>query len=108
VGEVERLVGHDPGLLDAKGGRNRTPLVYAFWRGHVGVVRWLVDKGASVNERGGEGSTALLLGKSNPRGPRLPGATSRSCACLLSHSSGKATTDRRDSDGRTALWWACN
>jgi hypothetical protein len=49
VGEVERLVGHDPGLLDARGGHTWTALVRASREGHVGVVRLLLDKGAAVN-----------------------------------------------------------
>jgi uncharacterized protein len=59
VGEVERLVGQDPGLLDATNGVGRTALMYASEEGHVGVVRWLLRKGAAMNERDADGWTAL-------------------------------------------------
>jgi hypothetical protein len=40
VGEVERLVGQDPGLLDARDRLfGRTPLKHASGGGRVGVVR---------------------------------------------------------------------
>jgi hypothetical protein len=49
VGEVERFVGQDPGLLDAWDFLGRTPLIWASERGHVRVVRLLLDKGAAIN-----------------------------------------------------------
>jgi ankyrin repeat protein len=45
VDEVERLVGQDPGLLNAKGEHGFTPLMLACAEGRVEVVRWLIDKG---------------------------------------------------------------
>jgi ankyrin repeat protein len=60
VGEVEWLVGQDPGLLDARDSNRMTPLMWASRGGHVGVVRWLVDQGAAINERNSGGCTALL------------------------------------------------
>jgi uncharacterized protein len=42
--EVERLVGEDPGLLNASDARGWTPLRLASAEGHVGVVRWLLDQ----------------------------------------------------------------
>jgi uncharacterized protein len=52
LGEAERLLGQDPGLLDPKEGRDCTPSILASYEGHVEVVRWLVDKGAAIDERG--------------------------------------------------------
>jgi ankyrin repeat protein len=51
VGEVERLVGQDPGLLNARDRPTRwTPLMFASAEGHVRVVRCLLDKGAAIND----------------------------------------------------------
>jgi ankyrin repeat protein len=47
LAEVQRLVGQDPGLLDAKSDNGSTPLCWASWRGRVKVVRWLLDRGAA-------------------------------------------------------------
>jgi ankyrin repeat protein len=58
--EVQRLVGQDPGLLNAKyGGVGFTPLIAASMGGHVNVARWLVDKGAPVDEQTDRGWTAM-------------------------------------------------
>jgi ankyrin repeat protein len=133
VDEVARLLGQDPGLLDCKGGWNeRTPLMFASYEGHVGVVRLLLDKGAAVDERDALGWTALFLGSSRGRTPvvrllvesgadptiansydRTPlmvataGGELEIVRCLLDHPSAAATINRRDQDGETALWYAC-
>jgi ankyrin repeat protein len=132
VGEVERLVGQDPSLLDANTGRGRTPLIAASRSGHVGVVRWLLDRGAAMHERDGKGCTAIwwaclyghpsvvavLLERgadpttANDRGETpLMGAS----ACdrtevvrhLLAHPSAAATINCFDRGGGTALYHAC-
>lgn len=38
-----------------------TPLMSAAWKGLDSVVKLLIEKGASVNERNGHGQTALIL-----------------------------------------------
>jgi hypothetical protein len=57
---VKRLVGQDPGLLDARDDLcSRTPLIRAAEGGHVGVVRWLLDAGAAINKVDSRRCTAL-------------------------------------------------
>jgi ankyrin repeat protein len=69
LGEVERLVGEDPILLDTRDGRGMTLLMLASWHSHVGVVRWLLDRGAAINEREDCGCTALWVASSVGRLP---------------------------------------
>jgi ankyrin repeat protein len=59
VGEVERLVGEDPGLLEAKDEEGMTPLLRASSAGQLEVVRWLLDNGAAITQTGERGNTAL-------------------------------------------------
>jgi ankyrin repeat protein len=133
LAEVERLVGQDPGLLDATNGTcGATPLMCASYWGHVEVVRWLLDHGAVINEVDDYGFTALGLagGDGGPPVVRLllergadptiatrEGTTPLVAAssegqlevvrCLLGHASAKATINRRTHSGKTALWFAC-
>jgi ankyrin repeat protein len=131
VGEVEWLVGQDPCLLNAGDHRGRTPLYWASWSGHVGVVRWLVDKGAAINERDSSGGTALWIACDYSRAPVVKllmergadptiasngGATPMIAASenghlevvrfLLGLPSAKATINHSDNQGKTA-WHAC-
>jgi ankyrin repeat protein len=70
VGEVERLVGQDPSLLNARTSNGWTALMFASAKGHVGVVRRLLDKGAALDEREGVcGCTALCLASCSDRTP---------------------------------------
>jgi hypothetical protein len=131
---VQRLVADDPGLLDATNGfDNVTPLMFAAQGGHVGVVRWLLDKGAALDERGSAGRTALwdaccggrtpvvrlLLERgADPTTAQPSGSTALAAASskghlevvrlLLGHPSAEATINHRDFLGRTALWDACD
>jgi hypothetical protein len=132
VGEVERLLGQDPGLLDAGDGSGRTPLMWASMRGHVGVVRWLLDKKAAINQREVQGSTALYLACYSGRAPVVMVLAERGAdpttgsfsgftpliiaslgghlkvvRFLLDHPGAKAAINHRDEDGKTALWVAC-
>jgi uncharacterized protein len=136
LGEVERLVGQNPDLLnarDARGGWYKTPLMVASEEGHVNLARWLLDKRAAINEQSKEGHTALWFAsyQEHPAVVRLlveekadPSIATKwgSTPLLISsekghlevvhlltgHPSGKATINRRDADGRTALWRACD
>jgi hypothetical protein len=60
LGEVERLVEWDPRLLDARDDGSFPPLVFASAQGHTEVVRWLLDKGAAVNELYSLGGSSAL------------------------------------------------
>jgi uncharacterized protein len=133
VGEVERLLGQDLGLLNATDNDGMTALMWASSGGHVGVVRSLLDQGAAINECTPAGSTALMFACSG--GGHTPvvrlllergadptivnewGANPLITASyeghlevvrsLLGHSSAKATINQRDGRGETALWRAC-
>jgi uncharacterized protein len=59
VAEMNRLLGEDPGLLEAKYDNNETLLMRASCGARLSVVQWLLDKGAAINERDDSGSTAL-------------------------------------------------
>jgi ankyrin repeat protein len=132
AGEVERLVGQDPGLLDARR-YGWTPLMWASREGHVGVVRLLVDKGAALDEREDVfWCTALMWACSHGRTPVVRLLLERGAdptvasargwtpltqaalhgglevvRLLLALPSVKATMDHRDNNGETALWRAC-
>jgi uncharacterized protein len=132
VGEVGRLVGEDPDLLDRKMERGYTPLIIASHAGHMEVVRWLVDHGAAINERDNGGHTALLsacvigrtpvvrllveggadptLGDANGRTPLIV-ASARGhpevVRCLLGNPSARETMNNRVLGGATELWEAC-
>jgi hypothetical protein len=133
LGEVERLVGQDPGLLNVKHAFNGwTPLMPASILGRVEVVRWLVDQGAAIDERDNDGYTPLFVACFEGRGSvvRLlvdggadPTATDQHgwtpiiaasvqghvevVRWLLGHSGGKETTNHRCGVGSTALLEAC-
>jgi ankyrin repeat protein len=130
--EVERLLGHDPGLLDVKNPDSRTPLVVACKEGHVEVVRCLIDKGAATNTQGALGGTALYCAcdcdrlpvvrllverGADPTVATVGGSTPLIAASrqghlevvrfLLNLPSVKATINHRRLSGQTALWDAC-
>jgi hypothetical protein len=132
VGEVERLVGQDPGLLDAKNIGNVTPLMAASDEGHMEVVRWLVDKGGlrrgghawdvsfvSCKQKGRRPVVRLLVARgADPTIAMIAGYTPLMVAslqghlevvrCLLGHPSARTMINHRDLDGKTALWVACD
>jgi hypothetical protein len=133
AGEVERLVGQDPGLVNAKDeAHGYTPLMLASAEGRLEVVRWLLDHGADINERDNGGRTALSMASFKDRAPVVtlllegggdpaisgPGGWTPLIVAsnqghlevvrvLLGHPSARATMNHRDEVGRTALWLAC-
>jgi ankyrin repeat protein len=131
--EVRRLVQRDRGLLDADGGSwEWTPLTAAALRGHVEIVRYLLDEGARPGLRdpqgwsalelaclhGHLGTVSLLLAHGADAGAAEPawGMTplmraseyghADIVALLLTHGCGDI--DRQDTRGVTALHYACN
>jgi ankyrin repeat protein len=106
--------------------------MHASCKGHLEVVRWLLDRGAAVNEQDQAGTTALMLASGEGRTPvvrllldkgadadivcdlRVP-AFFIACVmghietirCLLDRLSTASTTSHRDYMGKTGIWWAC-
>jgi uncharacterized protein len=132
VGEVQRLVGHDRGLLEARDPIGRAPLSLASEGGHLGVVQWLVDNGAAVNAQDNIGCTALLfscmygrcpvvrlllakgadltiadVGGYSPLMAASAAGHSDVVRVLLGQSLAKTTMNRRDDNGGTSLFRAC-
>jgi ankyrin repeat protein len=135
LGDMQQLVGHDPGLLDVKSANGSTPLMYASLSGHVGVVRWLLNKGAAINELSNEGMTPLYhacyknhlpvvrLLLERGADPTLTGCKEHGCTpllissreghvevvrWLLGHPTAKAAISHPDLVGETALSYACH
>jgi uncharacterized protein len=126
--EVQRLVGQDPGLLDARDPSGRTPLMLASQEGHVRVVQWLVDHGAALDERDRHKYTALwyaclgghtavaelliekgadpILGDEEGSTPLALAASAghlEVVRLLLGHAATKRSINDRDTWGSTAL-----
>jgi ankyrin repeat protein len=134
VATMELLVGQNPRLLTARAPTQlyRTPLIFASMEGHVEVVRWLLDNGAAIDTRDYDGATALSFAcreggfsvvellmerGADPTIATLGGWTPLVVASrqghlevvrfLLGHPRARATLNRRDGGGGTALWFAC-
>jgi uncharacterized protein len=134
LADVQRLVGEDLRLLDrSETTFSLTPLLHAASKGHWEVVRWLVNRGAALNEQRFGGTTALGLASSRgctpvvrlllERGadptlatddgetPLIEASTKgyvEIVRCLLDHPNAAATVDHGNRwEGRAALSWAC-
>jgi uncharacterized protein len=135
LAELASLVDEDPSLLDSSDGIGRgyqTPLMLASQGGHLEVVRWLVGRGASINQQDDDGFTALYFGCLEGRTSVVRLLIERgadptiaiyigwspliaACAkgyfdivqCLLGHPSAATFLNRRGREGKTALWKAC-
>jgi ankyrin repeat protein len=94
--EVIRLLDADPALLDMEDEDGDRPFAEAAWRGQLGVVKLLMERGANINATGYAGSTALYLAAG--------GGHEEVVALLLNKG---AHANSRDNDGRTPLMRAC-
>jgi ankyrin repeat protein len=126
---VARLIEDNPTLLNAANEYGWTSLMLACSRGHISLVKWLIDQGVDLNQRDLDGFTALthaacgrkgktevvaLLLKhgADPNRRCRRGSTvlmeastlgfAESIQCLLQH--GGAEVDARDEKGSTALF----
>lgn len=59
VEAVRRLIDGEAGLVDARDAYQRTPLIMAATRGHLDVVRLLLERRPNVNAGDSRGYTAL-------------------------------------------------
>jgi ankyrin repeat protein len=131
VRNVERLVGRHPGLLHARDAGGVTPLMCASEEGRLRMVRWLLDKGAVMDERDFQGRTPLYkacsagctavaklllrrgadptIADHNRMTPMMLASCQGSVSVLrrlLRHPCARATLNDRSRLGETALWWA--
>jgi ankyrin repeat protein len=126
---VERLLAHDPGLLDLPGFRERTALAAAADNGHAQMVALLLARGSDARRRCTDGTHTLdwaaqngheavveLLLAHDPDLLDLPGRAERT-ALIAAAGGGHeslvarllglgADPRRRESDGTHALDWA--
>lgn len=58
---LEYLYRREPFEVDARDDNSRTALFWASEQGHLGAVRWLLDRGASINARDCWNDTALIV-----------------------------------------------
>ena len=72
-----------------------TPLIYAAFQGHGGIVDMLVERGADLDAQAPNGMTALIAAARNGHKPAV--------RSLLEAGAG---LNLRDSNGRTAVGWA--
>jgi ankyrin repeat protein len=132
LSEVQRLIGQEPRMLDAFDGTVHTPLMHASTTGHVRVVQWLLDQGASINhqhkfyratalwcgchqgclpvvklllERGADPTLAEFGGTTPLIAASGPGQL-EVVRLLLAHPIAKTTLNHRANNGDTALWGA--
>jgi ankyrin repeat protein len=59
---VKRLIETHPMDVDARGGHHERAIQAALYKGHLSIVRLLIDCGADINSRDVEGSSLLHLG----------------------------------------------
>ena len=57
---IEALVDRHPDLLHSRDQRGSTPLILAGYYNHQDVVRFMLERGAPVDEKDSSGNTALM------------------------------------------------
>ncbi len=92
VQAVMSLVEKTPGLVDAREGQGMTPLHYAVYGKDTRLIRFLIDKGASLEAVNASVKTPLHIAAINDQ--------SEAAAVLLERG---AKVEARDDYGRTAL-----
>jgi ankyrin repeat protein len=95
-GTVLRLVDADPTLLESSNNRGDRPLALAAWRGHLRLMRLLIERGANINARGNRGNAALHYAAQKGHAE---------VAALLLDTGAHANTR---GGGVTPLMWACS
>jgi ankyrin repeat protein len=73
VAEVQRLLALEPGLVEARDKDGSTPLHCAAWKGHVEVVRVVLDAGADIGARR---TSTMATRRSTPRPTGISGPLS--------------------------------
>jgi ankyrin repeat protein len=94
--KVTRLLDADPGRLEKANDKGTRPLALAASRGHLGLVRLMLQRGASANAAGRMGKTALHWAAFKGQEGVV--------MFLLRHG---AHANRRNDVGRTPLMLAC-
>ena len=69
LAKVQALIAENPGLTDAKDEMGRTPLHLACYGGHTELVKLLLAKGADMEAKFPNGSTALFWTSQRSRYP---------------------------------------
>ena len=60
LAKVKELLAKDPSLLNAKGKNEKAPLHWAAQGGHLAIVKYLISKGAAIDELNIQKETALV------------------------------------------------
>ncbi|MFC1725192.1 ankyrin repeat domain-containing protein [candidate division KSB1 bacterium] len=92
---VKKLLENDPELINSRDESKATPLYYAAWRGHLDIVKLLIDKGANVNIRQQYGFT--------PIGRAISSDHNEIARFLIDNG---AALNMKGIGGRTPLYWS--
>lgn len=93
--EIKALLEKDPALANASNANGETPLQNAAMAGHLGIVKYLIEKGADVNASDSQKRTSLHLA--------CYGGFKEVAEELVIHG---ADLEARSADGTPPLYWA--